>query len=118
MAMFKQRVLFFYEDYFWDVFETLNQESQEKFNRILRLISTTENISKSIFKHVTDSRGLFEIRIETLTGRYRVFCFFDRNNRLIIINRFLKKSANTPKKELQKAMRIRKEYFTNVIDSN
>ena len=35
-----------------------------------------------------------------------------------IINGFLKKSANTPKKELQKAMRIRKEYFTNIIDSN
>jgi hypothetical protein len=118
MGIFKPRILIFYGDYFWDVFDTLNKESQEKFNRILRLISTTENISKSIFKHVTDSRGLFEIRIETLTGRYRVFCFFDRNNRLIIINGFLKKSANTPRKELQKAMRIRKKYFTNVIDSN
>ena len=75
MAMFKQRVLLFYEDYFWELFETLNQESQEKFNRILRLVSTTESISTSIFKHVTDSRGLFEIRISTLTGRYRVFCF-------------------------------------------
>lgn len=116
--MFKPRILFFYGDYFWDLFETLNQESQEKFNRILQLISTTENISRSIFKHVTDSRGLFEIRIETLTGGYRVFCFFDRNNRLIIINGFLKKSANTPKKEQKKAMRIRKEYFTNIIDSN
>ena len=61
--MFKQRILFFYGDYFWDLFETLNQESQEKFNRILQLISTTENISRSIFKHVTDSRGIFEIRI-------------------------------------------------------
>jgi hypothetical protein len=47
----------------------LKQESQEKFNRILQLISTTENISRSIFKHVTDSRGIFEIRIETLSGR-------------------------------------------------
>ena len=118
MAMFKQRVLLLYEDYFWELFETLNQESQEKFNRILRLVSTTENISTSIFKHVTDSRGLFEIRISTLTGRYRVFCLFDRNNRLIVINGFLKKSSNTPKKELQKAMRIRKEYFTNIVDSN
>lgn len=118
MGIFKPRILIFYGDYFWDVFDTLNKESQEKFNRILRLISTTENISKSIFKHVTDSRGLFEKRIETLTGRYRVFCFFDRNNRLIIINGFLKKSANTPRKELQKAFRIRKEYYTNVIDSN
>jgi phage-related protein len=118
MGIFKPRILIFYGDYFWDVFDTLNKESQEKFNRILRLISTTDNISKSIFKHVTDSRGLFEIRIETLTGRYRVFCFFDRNNRLIIINGFLKKSANTPRKELQKAFRIRKEYYINVIDSN
>ena len=59
MGMFKQRVLFFYEDYFWDLFETLNQESQEKFNRILQLISRSQNLSKSIFKHVTDSRGLF-----------------------------------------------------------
>lgn len=118
MGIFKPRILFFYEDYFWDLFKTLNNESQEKFNRILQFISTTEHVSKSIFKHVTDSRGLFEIRIETLIGRYRVFCFFDRNNRLIIINGFLKKSANTPRKELQKAMRIRKEYFTNVVDSN
>ena len=100
--MFKQRVLFFYEDYFWELFETLNQESQEKFNRILRLLSTTEHLSTSIFKHVTDSRGLFEIRISTLTGRYRVFCFFDRKNRLIIINGFLKKAPILQRKSYKK----------------
>jgi len=30
MGMFKPRILFFYGEYFWDLFDTLNQESQEK----------------------------------------------------------------------------------------
>jgi len=59
-----------------------------------------------------------KLYIKSHRKSYRVFCFFDRNNRLIIINGFLKKSSNTPKKELQKAMRIRKEYFTNIVDPN
>jgi len=53
--------------------------------------------------------GIFKPRILIFYGDY----FWD-----VFDNGFLKKSANTPRKELQKAFRIRKEYYINVIDSN
>ena len=39
------------------------------------------------------------------------FLFFDRGNIVVLVNSFQKKSQKTPKKEINKALRIKKEYF-------
>ena len=56
-------------------------------------------------------QGLFEIRIEFESNIYRIFCCFDHGNIVVLFNAFQKKTQKTPKKEIEKAVRIKDEYF-------
>lgn len=38
-------------------------------------------------------------------------CFFDKDQLIILENGFQKKTQKTPKKEIKKAEKIKKEYF-------
>lgn len=39
------------------------------------------------------------------------FCFFDKGNLVVLFSGFQKKTQKTPKKEIEKAVQIMKEYF-------
>jgi phage-related protein len=54
---------------------------------------------------------LYEIRVEVGSDIYRVFSFFDKGKLIIVVNGFQKKSQKTPKKEIELAERLKKEYF-------
>jgi phage-related protein len=41
----------------------------------------------------------------------RIFCCFDEGNLVVLFNGFQKKTQKTPKKEIEKAARIKAEYF-------
>jgi len=41
---------------------------------------------------------------------YRIFCFFDAGNLIVIENGFQKKTQKTPKQEIEIALQIKKEY--------
>lgn len=55
--------------------------------------------------------GLFEVRVEYQSNIYRIFCCFDEGKLIVLFNGFQKKSQKTSKKEIDKAMRLKKEYF-------
>ena len=55
--------------------------------------------------------GLYEIRVEIESNIYRIFSFFDAGKLIIAINGFQKKSNKTPKSEIEKAHKIKKQYF-------
>ncbi|MDF1550201.1 MAG: type II toxin-antitoxin system RelE/ParE family toxin, partial [Bacteroidales bacterium] len=42
---------------------------------------------------------------------YRVFCCFDAGKNVVLFNGFQKKTQKTPKNEIEKALRIKDEYF-------
>ena len=60
---------------------------------------------------MTGHDKLFAIRIEFESNIFRVFCCFDKGNIVVLFNGFQKKSQKTPKKEIEKAVRIMQEYF-------
>lgn len=105
------REIYYYESYYLDFFNSLKEKVQKKFNWTLQLIATQERISEKYFKHITDSSGIFEIRVEYDSDIYRVFSFFDKGNLIILVNGFQKKSQRTPKKELELAEKLKKRYF-------
>jgi phage-related protein len=41
---------------------------------------------------------------------FRIFCFFDKEKPVILANGFHKKTQNTPKSEIERALKIKKEY--------
>ena len=57
------------------------------------------------------SSGLYEIRVEFGSNIFRVFSFFDEGKLIILINGFVKKTQKTPKKEIEIAEKLKKQYF-------
>jgi phage-related protein len=105
------REIFYYKDYYLDFFKILKPDVQKKINWTLQLIATIDRVPKKYFDHITNSTGIFEIRVEVGTDIYRVFSFFDKGNLIILINGFPKKTQKTPKSEIELAEKLKKQYF-------
>ena len=75
------------------------------------MISTIERVPKKYFEHLTGTTGIYEIRVEVGSDIYRAFCFFDKGQLVILINGFQKKTQKTPKKEIELAEKLKKQYF-------
>ena len=105
------RNIFYYKSYYLNFYKILDNNVKRKFNWTLKLISTLERVPIKYFSHITNSSGLFEIRVEVGSNIYRVFSFFDKGQMIILINGFQKKSQKTPKKEIERAEKLKKQYF-------
>jgi phage-related protein len=53
---------------------------------------------------------LYEIRIKQGSDIFRIFCFFDKGKLIVLTNGFQKKTQKTPRKEIEKALKIKEEY--------
>lgn len=107
------RQIFYYKNHYLDFFSALDHEAKRKFNWTLKLISTVERVPSKYFRFIENSSGLFEIRVEIGGNIYRVFSFFDHGKLIILVNGFQKKSQKTPKNEIEKAEKLKKEYFND-----
>lgn len=105
------REVFYYKNYYLDFFNSLKPDVQKKINWTLQLIATIDKVPKKYFDHITNSTGLFEIRIEVGNDIFRVFSFFDKGKLIILVNGFQKKSQKTPKSEIELAEKLKKQYF-------
>jgi phage-related protein len=105
------RKIFYYKNYYLDFFYKQKPEVKKKFNWTLQLIATIDKVPKKYFKHITDSKGIYEVRIEVGYDIYRVFSFFDEDKVVILVNGFQKKTQKTPQNEIVLAEKLRKEYF-------
>ena len=105
------RKLIFFKNYFDDFFNSLSSKVKEKVDYILFLITVANRIPSKFFEHVTGTDGLYEIRIEFESNIYRIFCCFDEGNLIVLFNGFQKKSQKTPRAEIEKALKIKEEYY-------
>ena len=100
-----------YKNYFLDFYWKQPEKVQRKIEWTLNLIRVSLQVPEKYFKHLTGTKGLYEIRIEVGTNIYRIFSFFDKGNLVVLGNAFQKKTQKTPKQELEKAIKIMEEYF-------
>ena len=105
------RNIYYYKNYYLDFFKTLDTNVKRKFNWTLKLISTFERVPIKYFRHIKNSSGLFEVRVEVGSNIFRVFSFFDKGQMIVLLNGFQKKSQKTPKKEIEMAEKLKKQYF-------
>lgn len=105
------RSIFYYRNYYLDFFETLKPEVKKKFNWTLELIMQIDRVPEKFFKHITSTSGLYEIKVEVGSDIYRIFSFFDEGKFVVLVNGFQKKSQKTPKKEIEIAEKLKKQYF-------
>lgn len=111
MNEFHVRQIFYFEDHYINFYNTLKPEVKKKINWTLKLISELDRIPEKYFKHITNSSGIYEVRIEVGSNIYRLFSFFDKGNLIILVNGFQKKSQKTPKSEIELAEKLKKQYF-------
>ena len=109
--MEQQRKLVFFRTYFRDFIDSLPKKVQEKIGAVLFTVTVAPRIPIRFFQHITGTDGLYEIRVEFESNIYRIFCCFDRGKLVVLFNGFQKKSQKTPKSEIDKALKIKEEYF-------
>jgi phage-related protein len=62
-------------------------------------------------KPINDDRGsMFELRAKQSTNISRVFFFYVKGERIILLNGFVKKTDKTPKTHINLAFKYKKEY--------
>lgn len=105
------REIIFYGNYFLDFYIPLEDKVKMKIKYVLELIKQVDKVPAKFFSQITGYEGLFEIRIEYESNVYRIFCCFDKRKLIVLFNGFQKKSQKIPKKEIDKAMRLKQEYF-------
>ena len=99
-----------YGNYFQEFYNTQNPKTKAKIDWLLYLLKTVQFLPNKYFKHLTGSDGLYEIRIKVGSDIFRIFCFFDEGQLIVLANGFQKKTQKTPKSEIERALKIKKEY--------
>lgn len=112
------RKIIFHGEYFLDFYKKLDDKTKSKVQYVLELIKQVEQVPEKFLKPLTGYQGLFEIRIEFQSNIYRIFCCFDEGKLVVLFNGFQKKSQKTPTEELERAMRLKEDYFNHKTKSN
>jgi phage-related protein len=103
------REIIAYKSYYCDFMAKLSDKEQIKIRRALLLFSDTERIPSHFIKYIED--GIYEFRVNYGNNEFRIFFIFDGEKLVILFNAFRKKTQKTPQKEIDKAKRLKKEYY-------
>jgi phage-related protein len=107
----KVREVIAFKNYFEDFLLDQPQKVQDKIFKIIEAIETLERVPSNYLKHLTGTDGLYEARIQLGSNIWRVFCFFDGDKLVVLMNAFQKKTQKTPKNQIEKALSIMAEYY-------
>lgn len=109
--MSKKRELYFFKDYFEDFYESQADKVKKKIIWTLKVIEELDRIPEIYLKHLKNTTGLYEIRVQVGSNIFRIFCFFDLDNLVVIGHGFQKKTQKTPKQQIERAEQIKKQYY-------
>ena len=106
----KHRKITFYKNYFQEFFDKQNKKVKAKIVWTLDLIEELHRVPETYLKHIENTEGLYEIRVQLGSDIFRIFCFFDQGQLVVLVNGFQKKTQKTPNKEIEMALKIKAEY--------
>lgn len=104
-----ERSILYYKNYFIDFFRSLDTDAQRKIAYVLDVLKTQQRPGTNFVKHIRE--GVFELRAQHDGNIYRVFFIFDEGNVVMLFNGFQKKTQKTPENEIQKAIKLKNEYY-------
>ena len=106
-----ERKIVYYKHYFIDFYNGLNNKAKEKVDYAIMLLKTQNRLSEKFMKHIDNS--IYELRTQYRNNIYRIFFIFDKENIVLLMNGFVKKTQKTPVGEIELAKRIKREYYEN-----
>ena len=104
-----KRTIIAYGKSYKDFLATLTDKEVQKVKYVLSLLETEDRMPVKFIKFIRD--GLYELRITYNGNIYRVFFIFDKDQIIVLFNGFQKKSSKTPTEEIEKALKIKEEYY-------
>lgn len=107
------RKIIFFENHFIDFYKNLDNKVKEKIQYVFELIKQVEHVPEKFLKHLKGTNGLYEIRVKYKSNIYRFFCCFDEGRLVVLFNGFQKKTQKTPQKDIDKGIRLMKDYLNN-----
>ena len=105
------RKIIIYGDHYWDFYYSQNKKTRKRISWVIDVIRTEKFINAKYFKHLEGTRGLYEIRIQAGNDIFRIFCCFDEGCLVVLFNGFQKKSDKTPQGEIERALKLKNEYY-------
>lgn len=109
----KPRFKIIYSECVDDFLSTLTDKARQKI--VYNITKAKYAIDSDIFKKLEGTTDIWEFRTLYNSTQYRILAFWDANGKddtlVVATHGFVKKTQKTPKKEIEKAEEIRKEYF-------
>jgi phage-related protein len=106
----KCRKITFFKDYFQKFFDSQSKKVKAKIIWTFDLIEELQRVPETYLKHLENTDGLYEIRVQLGSDIFRIFCFFDQGHLVVLCNGFQKKTQKTSKQEIDMALKIKSEY--------
>ncbi len=106
----KHRKIVFFKNYFQDFFNKQSKKVKAKIVWTFDLVEDLQSVPATYLKHIENTDGLYEIRVQLGNNIFRIFCFFDQGQLIVLANGFQKKTQKTPKQEIELALTIKADY--------
>lgn len=103
------RKIIAYKGYFSKFMAALNEDERRKVRKTMLLLSSDETMPRHYVKPLEEA--IYELRVTLPTKEARVFFIYDGETLVVLFNAFVKKTRKTPHAELEKAKRLKKEYY-------
>ena len=107
----KYRKISYYKNYFLDFVSKQSIDIQYKIYWTFDVIEDLWIVPDTYLKHIVNTNGLYEIRVQVGNDIVRIFCFFDEGTMIILVHGFIKKKQKTPEKELKIAQSLMRLYY-------
>jgi putative addiction module killer protein len=104
-----KRNIIAFRDYYKDFMNSLSNEEQNKVRKSLLILENEEKIPYHYIKYIRD--GIYEFRVNYGNNEFRLFYIYDGNTIVVLFNGFKKKTQKTPQKEIEKAIKLKKDYY-------
>ncbi len=104
-----KRTIIAFKHYYQEFLDILNEKEKLKLKYILSLLETSDRMPLKFLRYIRN--GLYELRLEYESNIYRIFFIFDEDKIVVLFNGFHKKTMKTPQKEIDKALKIKNEYY-------
>ncbi|GHT25885.1 hypothetical protein AGMMS4957_21190 [Bacteroidia bacterium] len=106
-----KRTVIAFGNHYNDFIKTLDSKELLKLKYILSLLENNDRMPVKFIKYIRD--GIYELRLEYNGNIYRIFFIFDNDCIVVLFNGFQKKTQKTPENEINKAIKIKEDYYAN-----
>ena len=105
------REIIFFGEKITDFYLSQDEKVRLKMNYVFDLVRFEQHVPKKFYKKLESTDGIYEVRIITSQKSFRILCFQDEGNLIILTNGFIKKTQKTPKSEIKLAEKLKNDYL-------